>query len=76
MTHGSAGDRIIIRSGRLGGHDRDGEVLEARGPGGTAPFLVRWSDDGHVSLVYPGSDAVIHDGSSRLPPSHPAGRWE
>ncbi|TRW44092.1 DUF1918 domain-containing protein [Georgenia yuyongxinii] len=76
MTRASPGDRIIIQSGRLGGHDRDGEVLEARGAGGTPPFLVRWSDDGRVSLVFPGPDAVVHDGSTRVAPSPAAGRWE
>lgn len=29
MTRAAPGDRIIVRSGRVGGHDRDGEVLEA-----------------------------------------------
>ncbi|WP_418605210.1 DUF1918 domain-containing protein [Georgenia sp. SUBG003] len=59
------GDRIIVRSGAVGGRDRDGEVLEARGPGGTPPYLVRWSDTGKVSLVFPGPDTVLHDGTSR-----------
>ncbi len=62
MTRAAPGDRIIVRAPHLGGHDRDGEVLEARGPDGTPPFLVRWSDDGHVTLFFPGPDAVVHDG--------------
>jgi hypothetical protein len=39
-------------------------VLEVRGDGGKPPYLVRWTDDGHVALVFPGTDAVIkHLGS-------------
>jgi hypothetical protein len=57
--HASAGDRIIIKGHRVGEPDRDCEVLEARGPGGTAPFLVRWSEDGHEALLFPGTDAFV-----------------
>lgn len=53
------GDRLVVRGHRLGEPDRDAEILEARGPGGGPPFLVRWSDDGRVSLLYPGSDARV-----------------
>ncbi|PFG40166.1 hypothetical protein ATJ97_2687 [Georgenia soli] len=59
------GDRIIVQPGPVGGRVRDGEVLEARGPGGTPPYLVRWSDTGRISLLFPGPDAVVHDGTSR-----------
>ncbi|WP_217913488.1 CBS domain-containing protein [Miltoncostaea marina] len=56
---GAPGDRLVIHGHRLGEPSRDAEVLEARGPEGTAPFLVRWEDSGHVTLLYPGSDARI-----------------
>ena len=55
----SVGDRIVIRSAHIDEHTRDGEILEVRGPDGTPPFFVRWSDTGHEALVYPGPDAVI-----------------
>jgi CBS domain-containing protein len=54
-----AGDRLVIRGHHLGEPDRDAEILEARGDDGAPPFLVRWSDDGRVSLFYPGSDAHV-----------------
>lgn len=53
------GDRIIVASTHVGEAAREGEVLEARGTGGGPPFLVRWTDDGHESLVFPGPDAHI-----------------
>ena len=58
--HATAGDRIIVRSTRVGEPDRDGEVLEVRGADGTPPFLVRWSATGHEALFFPGPDTVIH----------------
>lgn len=54
-----AGDRLIIQPHHLGEPQRDGEILEAQGPAGSAPFLVRWEDTGRVSLYYPGSDARV-----------------
>lgn len=55
----AVGDRIVIRGHRVGEHDRDGEILEVRGTDGGPPYLVRWDDDGHESVLYPGTDAVI-----------------
>jgi hypothetical protein len=57
-----AGERLVVHSNREGTPDRDAEILEARGEGGAPPYLVRWSDDGHESLVFPGPDAtVVHE---------------
>jgi len=57
--HAEPGDRIIISGHRVGEPDRDCEVLEAHGPDHTAPFVVRWGDDGHQALFFPGSDAHV-----------------
>lgn len=56
----AAGDRIIVRSTHVGEPDRDGKILEVRGPNGAPPYLVRWSDDGHEGLLFPGPDTQIH----------------
>jgi hypothetical protein len=55
----SPGDRLVIRGHRVGERERDGEILEVLGEDGLPPFLVRWSDDGHVSGLMPGSDAYV-----------------
>lgn len=55
----TVGDRLVIRGHRVGEPERDAEVIEVRGADGGAPYLVRWSDDGHESLVFPGSDAYV-----------------
>jgi hypothetical protein len=53
------GDRIIVRSTHLDGPIRDGEVIEVEHEDGRPPYRVRWSDDGHESLFFPGPDAYI-----------------
>ncbi len=53
------GDRLVIAAHHQGEPPRDAEVLEARGPDGGPPYLVRWEDTGRVSLHYPGPDAAI-----------------
>lgn len=55
----TVGDLILIVSRTLDRPVRQGEVLEVRGDGGEPPYLVRWSDDGRTSLVFPGTDARI-----------------
>ena len=61
------GDRIVIRGHRVGQPLRDGEVLEVRGSDGGPPYIVRWEDNGHETLFFPGSDADVehlaHTGS-------------
>lgn len=54
-----AGDRLVIKGHHIGEHDRDAEILEVRGNGGEPPYLVRWDDDGHEGLVFPGPDASV-----------------
>jgi hypothetical protein len=52
------GDRIILAGEQLDQPTRAGEVLEARGPDGGPPYVVRW-DDGHTTTMYPGPGAVL-----------------
>ncbi len=56
------GDRIVLAPVTVDAPVRDGEVLETRGPGGTPPFLIRWSD-GHTGLFYPGPGSVLSLGA-------------
>jgi hypothetical protein len=53
------GDRVVIRAHHTGEAERDGEILEVLGDDGAPPYVVRWEDDGHVSRLYPGSDAYV-----------------
>lgn len=53
------GDEIVIRGTRVGQPERRGEVLECRGPDGSGPYVVRWDDTGHTTVLYPGSDCEV-----------------
>lgn len=55
----AAGDRLVVRSTHIGEPVRDGEILEVGHPDGSPPYLVRWSDNGHEALVFPGPDAYV-----------------
>ena len=57
--HANIGDHILIKGHRVGEHDRECEVLEVRGPDGGSPYVVRWEDDGHEGLYFPGTDAAL-----------------
>ncbi len=54
-----SGDRLVVKSHRVGERDKYAEILEVRGNRGEPPYEVRWSEDGHTAVVWPGSDAVI-----------------
>ena len=66
--YAAKGDRLVVHSQHLDGPNRDGEILEVCGPDGSPPFVVRWSDNGHETLFYPGPDATVeHFGPSAVP---------
>ena len=69
------GDRLVIRGHHQGDLPRDAEVIEVLGEDGGPPFRVRWSDDGHESLLFPGSDASVeHLEHGAEPPVRPVRR--
>jgi len=58
-VNGHVGDRLILQGTHVGDHTRVGVITEVRNPDGTPPYSVHWLDNGHDSLVFPGSDAKI-----------------
>jgi hypothetical protein len=56
--HAVVGDRIAIPGTHVGEAGKLGEVLDVRGPDGTPPYLVRWSD-GHEAVCYPGPETRV-----------------
>jgi len=58
------GDRLVVRSQHVGEAVKDAEILEVRGTDGAPPYLVRWSEDGHEGLVFPGPDATVEHAAS------------
>jgi len=57
------GDRLHVHGRTVGKVDRIGEIVEVRGTDGGPPYLVRF-DDGHESLVFPGSDTTVDEETS------------
>ena len=55
----SVGDHIIIEGHKQGEPVRDGRVVEVRTENGSPPYEVEWSDNGHVTLFFPGPDAKV-----------------
>lgn len=64
------GDRIVVRGIKLGAPIRDGEIIEVEHADGSPPYRVRWSDDGHESLFFPGADARIDREGPSYPPEY------
>jgi hypothetical protein len=52
------GDWLIVSTRAEGRRARRGEIREVRADG-RPPFRVRWLDDGHEALVFPGPDAQV-----------------
>jgi hypothetical protein len=55
----NVGDKLVIRGHHIGEHRREALILEVRGPDGGPPYVVRWDDDGHEGLFFPGPDADV-----------------
>lgn len=53
------GDRLIIEGTHVGDGRRIGVIVELRHADGTPPYVVRWLDDGHQVLVFPGPNARV-----------------
>jgi hypothetical protein len=59
VVNAKVGDKIIVKGHSIGEPDHDAVVLEVHGADGAPPYRVRWSDDGHEGLYFPGNDASI-----------------
>ncbi len=57
------GDHLVLDGTHVGDRRRIGIIIELRHADGTPPYLVRWLDDGHEALVFPGSNARVEEPS-------------
>ena len=53
------GDRIVVKGTHVGDGRRIGIVTALRHADGTPPYEVRWLDDGHSGLIFPGPEAHV-----------------
>jgi hypothetical protein len=60
------GDEVVVDSLHLGEPPRKGEILEIRAEPEPEHYVVRWDDNGHETIFFPGSTShVVH------PPGRP-----
>lgn len=62
--HAKPGDVLVVEASSTDRPARRATVLEVRSPDGSPPYYVRWEDDGHEALTYPGPDAHIANAGS------------
>lgn len=67
MVKAAVGDRIVVRGTHLDEPVRSGEVVEVPHADGSPPYQVRWSDDGHTSLFFPGPGVVVEHEPASAP---------
>ena len=53
------GDWLVVETSTLDRRSIRGRIEDVTGPDGEPPFRVRWTDDDHVSIVFPGPDARV-----------------
>jgi hypothetical protein len=58
----NVGDRLVIDGTNLGERRRIGVVTKVSHPDGTPPYVVRWINDNHESVVFPGPTARVEGG--------------
>jgi Domain of unknown function (DUF1918) len=73
VMHAHVHDQITVLAPNVLQSKREGEILEVHGADGAPPYLVRWSDNGHEALFFPGSDALIHHSEPDVGDAQPEG---
>lgn len=53
------GDWLVVETSTLDRRSIRGRIEEVTGPDGEPPFTIRWTDDDHVSIFFPGPDARV-----------------
>jgi hypothetical protein len=63
VMKGTVGDRLVEEGVHVGDRRRVGIITALRNEDGSPPYMVRWLDNDHEALVYPGPDAhIVHNG--------------
>jgi hypothetical protein len=56
------GDWLVIEPTNLGDRRRSGLIVALHHEDGTPPYVVRWLEDDHESLMFPGPTAHVEHG--------------
>jgi hypothetical protein len=63
-VHAKPGQWLVIKSAVLDRPPRRGLITEVHGVDGTPPYVVRWADNDHEAIVFPGPDAHIESSAA------------
>lgn len=55
------GDWLVVESPNVGSRRRIGQILRVDHADGSPPYQVRWTDDDHESLFFPGPETRVVD---------------
>jgi hypothetical protein len=59
IMHAKAGDWLIVETTTTDRHHLRGRIEEVLSKSGEPPYRVRWTNDDHLSVVFPGPDARV-----------------
>jgi hypothetical protein len=59
IMHAKAGDWLIVETSASDRHHLRGRIEEVLSKDGEPPYRVRWTNDDHLSVVFPGPDARV-----------------
>ncbi|WP_331767971.1 DUF1918 domain-containing protein [Embleya sp. NBC_00896] len=62
------GDWVVVESPRVGEPRRVGLVIRVDHTDGTPPYMVRWTEDDHESLFFPGPETHVEKPEAMLRP--------
>lgn len=57
--HAKVGDWLVVNRATVGQEPLRGLIIEVRSADGSPPYVVRWTDDDHTALIFPGPDAQV-----------------
>lgn len=60
----NVGDRLILTGTHVGDARRTGVITAVGHEDGSPPYVVRWLDNGHEAVVFPGPDARVEPGTA------------
>jgi Domain of unknown function (DUF1918) len=58
-VYANPGDWLVIKSAVLDVSPRRGLITAVHGADGAPPYVVRWTDNDHEAIVFPGPDAHV-----------------
>jgi uncharacterized protein DUF1918 len=57
--HARIGYWLITEGRTEGRNERRAEIIAVSKDDGSPPYTVRWADNGHEALVFPGPDSIV-----------------